>query len=110
MTFRIGTDANALDASLAQIALLNHGERVDERSCGIDVAANNEKLTHASLAGDASKHALQHVSACETSRRDMDDRLEPGFAQYGRRRNRFVGSRRCNRGDIDRSARLQNFE
>ena len=53
MAFRIGADADLLDAGLAQAALLDHRQRVGKRPGGIDIAADHQQPPHVGFAAQA---------------------------------------------------------
>lgn len=108
MTFRMGGNADLVEAEVAQTGFLNHGQRVGEGTAGLDVAADHQQLLHGGLAAQRFQQFLQLTGAGEASRRDMGDRLKTGLAQMRGRPDQFGGVHVWNRGEIDRRARLQH--
>ena len=49
MALRIGGDTDPLDTGFAQAALLDHRQRIGERTGGIDVAADHQQTPHIGL-------------------------------------------------------------
>ena len=68
MAFRIGADADLLDAGLAQAAFLDHRQRIGKRPGGIDVAADHQQPAHVGLAAQAGEQILQVASAARMRR------------------------------------------
>ena len=92
MAFRIGADADLLDAGFAQVAFLDHRQRVGIRPRGIDVAADHEQAADVGFATQAGQQILQVGGCANAPRGDMNDRFQAGLAQQGRRRDQLGGS------------------
>ena len=80
MAFRIGADADFLDTVTAQVAFLDHRERIGIGPGGIDVAADDQQAPHTGFAREAPQKILQRIGTRQPPRRDMDDRFEPRSA------------------------------
>ncbi len=102
MAFRIGADADLLDAGLAQLAFLDHRQRIGKRARRIDVAADHQQPPDIGFAAQGGEQFLQIGGRANAPRGDVDDRLEAGLAQQGGRADQLLRRDRRHRREIDR--------
>ena len=90
MAFRIGADADLLDAGFAQAALLDHRQRIGEGTGRFDIAADHQQPAHIGFAMQAGEQIPQVGRSANAPCGDMDHRLQAGLAQQDRAGNQFV--------------------